>query len=105
MQIQVNSDSSVAVHSALTQLVESTVNRALQRFAGRLTRVEVHLSDVAGDKFGVQDKRCLMEARPAGLDPVVVSEQAATFDDAVRRAAQKMKRLLTGSLGRVKSKA
>lgn len=105
MQIQVNSDSSVAVHSALTQLVESTVNRALQRFAGRLTRVEVHLSDVAGDKFGVQDKRCLMEARPAGLDPVAVSDQAATFDDAVRGAAQKMKRLLTGSLGRAKSKA
>ena len=100
MQIQVNSDSSVAVDSELSRLVESTVNSALKRFEDRITRVEVHLSDVSGDKFSVQDKRCLMEARPAGRDPVAVSNQAATIEEAVRGAAQKLERLLDSLFGR-----
>ena len=105
MQIQVNSDSSVAVHAKLSQLVESTVHRSLKRFGDRITRVEVHLSDVNAHKAGPADKRCLMEARPAGLDPVAASEQAATFEDAIKGAAQKLKRLLDGSFGREKKRA
>jgi ribosome-associated translation inhibitor RaiA len=105
MQIQVNSDSSVAVHGKLSQLVEATVQRALKRFGDRITRVEVHLSDVNAHKSGPQDKRCVIEARPAGLDPVAASEQAATFDDAIKGASQKLKRLLEGSFGREKKRA
>jgi len=105
MQIQVNSDSSVAVDSELSRLVESTVNNALKRFEDRITRVEVHLSDVNGDKFGIQDKRCLMEARPAGHDPVAVANQAANLEEAVRGAAQKLKRLLDSLFGRVGDRA
>ena len=105
MQIQVNSDSSVAVHGNLTHLVESTVHHALKHFGDRITRVEVHLSDVNAHKSGPTDKRCLMEARPAGLDPVAVSDQAAAFDDAVKGAAQKLKRALDASFGREKKRA
>lgn len=105
MQIQVNSDSSVAVDNELSQIVESNVNSALKRFEDRITRVEVHLSDVNGPKPGIQDKRCLMEARPAGLDPVAVSNQAATIEEAVRGAAQKLKRLLDSLFGRVEDRA
>ena len=105
MQIQVNSDSSVAVDSELSRLVESTVNKALERFNDRITRVEVHLSDVNGPKPGIQDKRCLMEARPAGLDPVAVNNQAATLEEAVWGAAQKLKRLLDSLFGRVGDRA
>jgi ribosome-associated translation inhibitor RaiA len=104
MQIQVNSDSSVAVHGRLSQLVESTLNHALKRFGDRITRVEVHLSDVNAHKSGPQDKRCVIEARPAGLDPLAASDQAANFEDAVKGAAQKLKRLLDGSFGREKKR-
>ena len=105
MQIQVNSDSSVAVDSELSRLVESTVNSALKRVEDRINPVEGHLSDVSGDKFSVQDKRCLMEARPAGRDPVAVSNQAATIEEAVRGAAQKLERLLDSLFGREEARA
>ena len=105
MQIQINSDNSVAVDNELAQLVEFNVNSALKRFEDRITRVEVHLSDVNGGKFGIEDKRCLMEARPAGRDPVTVSNQAANLEEAVRGSAQKLKRLLVSLFGREEDRA
>lgn len=95
MQIQVNSNSSVAVHEGLTRFVQANVTHALKRFVDRITRVEVHLSDVNGDKSGAPDKRCLMEARPAGCDPVTVADLGGSLEEAIRGAAQKMKRRLS----------
>jgi hypothetical protein len=100
MQIQVNSDRSVDVDAAFSSFVDSTVSTSLSRFEGDVSRVEIHLSDVNSEKFGTHDKRCLMEARPTGQDPVVVTEQAATLDEAVRGATQKMVRLLTSRFGK-----
>jgi len=105
MQIQVNSDSSVAVDSEMLQFVESTANKALKRFEERITRVEVHLSDVSGDKVGVQGKRCLMEARPASHEPVAVTNQADGLEEAVRGGAQKLKRRLDSLFGRLGDRA
>ena len=101
MQIQVNSDNSVAVDAELSRSVEASVYRALQRFADRVTRVEVHLSDVNGTRGGQMDKQCLLEVRPAGRDPVAVTDHAATSDLAVKGAAQQMKRLLESAFGRL----
>ncbi len=105
MQVQINSDNSVAVDSELSRLVEADVNRALERFGSRITRVEVHLSDVNGEKAGGDDKRCLMEARPAGHDPVAASDQAKTMEEAARGAAHKLQRLLSSLFGRLDDKA
>jgi ribosome-associated translation inhibitor RaiA len=105
MQIQVNSDSSVAVDIALTAFVEATMNKALDRFADQITRVEVHLSDVNSERFGTHDNRCLIEVRPTGRDPVVVTEEASTPGLAVQGAANKMKRLLTSEFGRLGEKS
>lgn len=105
MKVQVNSDNSVAVDNEVWQKVEADVNHVLKRFDDRITRVEVHLSDVDGERSGGQDKRCLMEARPAGHDPVVASNQAATVDEAVRGAAQKMRTLLSSLFGRLRERA
>ena len=46
MKIQVNSDKTIDVDASLTRFVEEEVSRVLDRFAKRLTRVEVHLNDV-----------------------------------------------------------
>jgi ribosome-associated translation inhibitor RaiA len=105
MQIQVNSNSSVAVDGELSQLVESTVNHALKRFEARITRVEVHLSDENDDKGGIRDKRCLMEARPAGHEPVAVTNQAASLEEALDGAVQKLKRLLDSLFGQAEDRA
>jgi citrate lyase gamma subunit len=100
MQIQVNSDSSIVANDQLGQRVESTVSKVLKRFEERLTRVEVHLSDVNSEKGGARDKRCLMEARPTGHEPVAVTNQADNLDESVRGAAEKLKVLLDRRLGK-----
>ena len=46
MTIQVNSDNTIAVDASLMRFVKGEVSRILGRFAKKLTRVEVHLSDV-----------------------------------------------------------
>ena len=95
MKIQVNSDKTIDVDASLTRLVEDEVNRVLGRFEKKLTRVEVHLSDVDSKKTGFADKRCLIEVRPAGDKPRSASAQAATTESAVGEATGKMQRSLT----------
>jgi ribosome-associated translation inhibitor RaiA len=67
----------------------------------RITRVEVHLSDQNGDKSGQDDKRCMLEARLEGRQPTVVTHHAASLDEAVDGAADKLKRFLESTLERL----
>ena len=100
MQIQVRTDHNIEGHQALIDHVSGVVERALNRVSEHITRVEVHLSDVNGDKSGPSDKRCMMEARLEGRQPVAVTHQAATLDQAVDDAADKLTRLIESTLGR-----
>ena len=100
MQIQVHTDHNIEGHQALIDHVSGVVERALNRVSEHITRVEVHLSDVNGDKSGPGDKRCMMEARLEGRQPVAVTYQAATLDQAVDDAADKLTRLIESTLGR-----
>ena len=101
MQVQVNTDNTVAGSEALTRHVEGVVESNLGRFGDRITRVEVHLNDVNGDKPGDNDNRCQMEARLAGLQPISVSHQAATREQALDGAAKKLQRSLDSTLGKL----
>lgn len=101
MQIQVNSDHSVGIDKEMSETVEASVNMALERFDGQITRVEIHLSDVNGTRSSAREKRCLLEARPEGRDPVAVTNEAATLEEAVKGAAQKMQRMLSSLYGRL----
>lgn len=100
MQIQINTDRHIEGDQRLRESVEATVSSALGRFGDRITRVEVHLSDVNADKGG-RDTRCVMEARVAGLKPVTVDELADGPDEATREAAGKLQRALETRLGRL----
>jgi ribosome-associated translation inhibitor RaiA len=100
MQIQVHTDHNIEGHQALIDHVSGVVERALNRVSEHITRVEVHLSDVNGDKSGPNDKRCMMEARLEGRQPVAVTHQAATLEQAVDDAADKLTRLIESTLGR-----
>lgn len=101
MQVQFNTDDNIEGRDALAQRVEAGVAATLGRFAGRITRVEVHLSDENAGRGGGADKRCLMEARPAGRDPVAVTHQAATLEEACGGAAKKLRNLLESTFGRL----
>lgn len=93
MQIQINTDRNIPADDQVHGQVEQAVTGALGRFGERITRVEVHLSDVNGHKGG-RDIRCLMEARLAGFPPVAVDEQAETIQAAVHGASGKLARVL-----------
>jgi len=100
MRIQVNSDKTINVDANLTGIIEGEANRVLKRFETKLTRVEVHLSDVDNKKNGRADKRCLIEVRPAGDRPLTASAKAATTEAALGEALGKMQRSLTTFFGR-----
>ncbi len=104
MQVQVHADSSVKVNPFLTETVEEAVENAVRRWTPRITRVEVHLSDINGHKGGADDKRCLLEARIGGLQPIAVTHQAGTLHDAVDGAADKLKKVLQNTLGRLNNR-
>ncbi|PKO63935.1 MAG: ribosomal subunit interface protein [Betaproteobacteria bacterium HGW-Betaproteobacteria-16] len=101
MKIQLNTDVHIQGTEALAAWVSGTVGRALERFSEHVTRVEVHLSDENGGKQGQRDQRCMLEARFEGRQPVAVTEHAATQEQAVHGAAQKLARLLDSTLGRL----
>ena len=100
MKIQVNSDNTIAVDDSLSSYVEGEVSRILDRFTSKLTRVEVHLSDVDNRKTGQADKRCMVEVRPAGARPLSASAKATHVASAVGEALGKMQRSLTTFFGR-----
>ena len=102
MQIQINTDRNIEGHEALAARVSSVVESTLSRISDHITRVEVHLSDENSDKKGGDNNmRCLMEARLQGRQPVAVTHQAATLDQAVNGAADKLIRLIESTLGRL----
>jgi ribosome-associated translation inhibitor RaiA len=102
MLIQINTDSNIEGNDALAQQVEAVVRDTLDRFSKRITRIEVHLSDEnSNKKLGTEDKRCLLEARLAGLQPIAVSHKASTLEQAVDGAVEQLKRSLESTLGRL----
>ncbi len=101
MQVQVNTSHDIKGTEKFHEYVRSTIEAGLERFAHQLTRVEVHFTDENGDKEVGSDKRCVIEARPAGLPPVTVTQMAGTLDDALESAIEKMIRLLTTHFGKL----
>ena len=100
MQIQFNTDESVDGHEALGRHAEGVARKALQRFGDHLTRVEIHLRDVNGEKSSAYDKHCLIEARLAGRRPIAVRERAGSLHEALDGATRKLVRRLDSTMGR-----
>lgn len=103
MNVQINTDKNATAGEELRDSLMVLISEPLKRFDNQITRVEVHLSDEDGGKDGHKDKRCLLEARLEGLQPVVVTEQADTYEKAVKGAVDKMKTSLSTMLGRLRN--
>jgi ribosome-associated translation inhibitor RaiA len=101
MKIQVNTDHNIHGREAMIEQIESVVESTLGHLAEHITRVEVHLSDENGKKGGNTDKRCMMEARLEKHQPIAVTEEAASLDEAIDGAAQKLRRLLDHTVSRL----
>ena len=105
MQVLVNSDHHIVGGEDLAERVQGVVEGCLERFAARITRVEVHLHDLNSGKSGERDKRCMMEARIGGMRPMAVSHEAPTLTEAIHVAADKLERAIEHSLGKLADSA
>lgn len=94
MIIQLNTDNHVEGTQSLADEVTTELERSLTRFASQITRIEVHMQDANADKGGARDKRCMLEARIAGGEPVVVSNNADSLRGALVGARDKLVRVL-----------
>ena len=100
MKIQINTDNNIEASEEMTQQTQAVVENALERFTQQITRVEVHLSDENSHKGG-RDKRCVIEARLEGKEPVAVTDQAEHIEQAINSAVEKLAKLIDHKLGRL----
>ncbi len=103
MTIQINTDNNLSVHEAFGNKLDDLLSEALSRFSEHITRLEVHLSDENGSKDGINDKRCLLEARLEGRQPIVVTQIANNYEQAVHGAIDKLKSSLATIIGRLRN--
>jgi ribosomal subunit interface protein len=105
MNILVNTDRNIEGNAGLESYIESSLAERLERYKTTLTRVEVHLSDENAGKISADDKRCLLEARIANRQPIVVSENANTIHQAFDGATDKLLRSLDTMVGKSKDRS
>lgn len=103
MLIQFNTDNRISGDEALATQAEDIITSRLGRFSSRLSRVEVHLTDVNGPRGGGDDIVCTLEARPEGGKPVTVKGSGSQTDSALRDASDKMQALLETHFGKLKT--
>jgi len=100
MKVQINTDSNIEGRERLADNIRGVVESAMSRAVDQVTRVEVHLSDSDSHKSGHSEKRCMMEVRLKGRQPITVTAQAESVDKVVDHAAEKLNRLVESTLGR-----
>lgn len=102
MKIQFNTDKNIKGKESLEAYISGRVSDGLKQFDEKITRIEIHLSDVNGQKSGPDDIQCKIEARLQGLQPVTVTGKDGSKEKAVSDAISKMKALLTTTVGKMK---
>ncbi|MBS1754049.1 MAG: HPF/RaiA family ribosome-associated protein [Ferruginibacter sp.] len=103
MTIQFNTDNNLSVREGFSKKLQDMLNSELKRFDEIITRLEVHFGDENGHKKGVEDKRCLLEARVKGKNPVVVTAFASNYEIAAKDAAEKLKKTLNAVLQKMQA--
>lgn len=100
MLIQVNYGD-VERSDAIDAFVRDKVESQLGHLAEKLTRVEVHLrDDNSSAKSSHNDKRCMMEARPAGRQPLVVEHAGDDLYKVITETAGKLSRAVKTNVER-----
>lgn len=100
MQIQINHDNHVRLGADVEQRFAGIIREALDRFGDRITRIEMHITDENGGKHGDSDKRCMLEARLANLQPLAVTHLADSHQLAFSGALEKLEHAIGHLIGR-----
>ncbi|TFZ00357.1 HPF/RaiA family ribosome-associated protein [Ramlibacter humi] len=101
MQVQVNTSNGIENKDSLERWASEFLNESLSRFSQDITRIEVQLRDTNSSRKGADDKRCTLEARIAGRDPVAATHYAPSQDEAFRGATTRLIHLLEHTLGKL----
>jgi len=101
MKIQFNTDKNINGTEVFITPLTILIEEYLEKYSSQITRIEVHLSDEDGDKDGLKSKRCLLEARLSGMNPIAVSSQSDNEEQAVSESLNKLKSRLKTILGRL----
>lgn len=106
MHVQLTTGPNVRGSESLRERAKVMIEEALQRrFGQQITGIEVYLSDEnSRRRSGPRDKRCVIEARLAGIDPIAVQNDAPTIGEALAGAVAKLRRTLGRRLGRLHDK-
>jgi len=105
MIIQLNADKNLTIHSEYESQITAKLIKDLERYSEHISRVEVHLSDENGSgKGGLNDKKCLLEARFEGKQPIVASDLGDTYDLALKGATEKLKHALTTVVSKLQAR-
>ena len=103
MNIQINTDKNLTIHTEYQNQIQEQLASGLTRFADHISSLQVHLSDENGSKDGLNDKKCTLEARLEGRQAVIGSTFAETYDLAISGALAKLKNALTTIDGKIKA--
>ncbi|MDD5150525.1 MAG: HPF/RaiA family ribosome-associated protein [Flavobacterium sp.] len=103
MQIQINTDKNIDGNERLVNFYTSELQNELKRFDDKITRIEVHLGDENSTKFGLNDKKCLIEIRIANKQPIAVTGNAETLEKAFYSAIEKSKKVLETTFEKLRS--
>jgi hypothetical protein len=102
MKIQFNTDKTITGNEKDQLYFNSLIADGLENFESYISRIEVHLSDENGKKEGLNSKRCLLETRLEGKQPIAVSCQADTVELAISGAIDKLTASIQTIIGRRK---
>jgi ribosome-associated translation inhibitor RaiA len=102
MKILLNTDNNILGTEEMREPLTAAISDAFDRYSEHITRIEVKFSDENSDRDSENDKRCVLEARLKGLQPLVVTSHADTVESAIAEAIDKMKATLSTVLGRLR---
>jgi hypothetical protein len=100
MKIQFNTDKTITGNEKDQLYFNSLIADGLENLESHISRIEVHLSDENGKKEGLNSKRCLLETRLEGRQPIAVSCQEDTVELAISGAIDKLTASLKTIIGR-----
>jgi len=104
MTIQVNTDNHIDGSERMNEYVSERIEDGLKHYVDKITRVEVHVSDLNADKGGADDIQCKIEVRMSGQDPILTESKDATEEDALNGALHKMQATLRTVVGKMQEK-
>jgi hypothetical protein len=91
MIILFNTDKNIAGNKEFNDTFIQQIEFDLKRFSKDITKVIAFVSDENAAKIGLNDKKCVLEARLEGRRPIAVTHHSNTVQEAVTGAIEKLK--------------